>query len=369
MYNDQLVEATIDVDDIFLDPNNPRFWSEQSRRHIPDSRIMDSKIQARIEEEIYSHDIEDLHYSILRNGFLPLDRIVVRAIDGADRKFVAVEGNRRLAAIRLLRERIEEGTVAEEDIGLDYLEEIVAQTDELNVLVYEGNDSEDVSWVLQGIRHISGIRNWEPAQRAKLVADQIDEQGAGFSETGQKFGLSARAVGRLYRSYKALEQMRDDDEFGKVAKNEYFSLFEEGYRNRTVRDWLAWNEESMQFDDVDNLRTFYAWITHDEEHPERKRRIHDTKHVKSLAMLIAGDHSMLMSRVDQHDMGIEAAETEAKDVSLSETWRDTIGRSLVLIQSLSIEVISENPRECREMLREVVQQIRKFIKMADALLE
>ena len=34
MYNEQLKKEIVEVNNLFLDPNNPRFWSEQSR-NIP----------------------------------------------------------------------------------------------------------------------------------------------------------------------------------------------------------------------------------------------------------------------------------------------------------------------------------------------
>ena len=70
------------------------------------------------------------------------------------------------------------------------------------------------------------------------MAEQIDQHNLRFREAGQKFGLSAQAIGRLYRAYKALEQMRQDDEFQSKARNNYFTLFEEAYRNIDVRNWL-----------------------------------------------------------------------------------------------------------------------------------
>jgi isocitrate dehydrogenase kinase/phosphatase len=34
------------VGSIFLDPNNPRFWTEQNIRQVPDKRIPDEKVQS-----------------------------------------------------------------------------------------------------------------------------------------------------------------------------------------------------------------------------------------------------------------------------------------------------------------------------------
>jgi len=369
LYNDELTERKISIDSLYLDPNNPRFWDQQNHRRIPDTRTIEETIQQRVEQQIRHHDVEELQYSILRNGFLPLDRIVVRPLDLYDDKFVVVEGNRRLAALKLLRERVREDLVAEDKISDEYLNNLYDQTKELSVLVYSGSHSDDISWIFQGIRHIGGIRQWEPAQRAKLVANQFEKGSSSFTETGQKFGLSARAVGRLYRSYKALEQMRADDEYGNKARNDYFSLFEEAYRNTTVRKWLDWDEEKYCFMNPENLQIFYSWICHDEEdEPERRRRIHNPKHVKCLGTLISGDYQVLISRVDRHEVGIETAEMNALDIEPADSWKERLLNSLDVIRSLPTEVITNNPHDYGKLLADMIKEIQKYKLMANTLL-
>ena len=370
MFNDELSELTVDLGDVFLDPNNPRFWSEQTRRRTPDRRVSEAVVQNRVEQEIRRHGIEELQYSILRNGFLPLDRIVVRPLEGAENQYVVVEGNRRLAALKLLRSRIEENVVIEEHISDEYLDNLYEETNQIDVLVYSGTDSDDISWILQGIRHIGGIRNWEPAQRAKLVADQIENGSASFTEAGQKFGLSARAVGRLYRSFKALEQMRQDDEYGKKARNDYFSLFEEAYRNPHVRRWLEWSEDEYRFQNPENLHYFYSWITPDEDdEPEERRRIHNPRHVKVLGTLLEGDNRSLMAKVDRHELEIETAEFMAEGVKPVENWRERLLSGLDVVKSLPSEVIAEHPSEYHDLLEEMTGEISKFMSMAKSLMD
>ena len=307
MYIDQLEVSKLRFDQIFLDPNNPRFWAEKTTRDVPDAKIPGPRVQSRAFDDISTkHGIRELRDSILRNGFLPLDRIVVRPIETHEGKFVIVEGNRRFAALKSLREEIEVGTVDEDGISDDYLENLLTDTRELEVLIYGGVETHDISWLLQGIRHIGGIRAWSPAQRGRLVAEQIDERGIGFREASQTFGLSAQAVGRLYRAYKALEQMRDDDEFGGKARNEYFTLFEEAIRKKPVQEWLGWNNDAWKFETEINLKRFYSWISPDEEH-ENERRIHDPRQIKDLASLIAGNHSILLDQIDNYELSIEKA--------------------------------------------------------------
>ena len=366
MYADDLEEQSIRFEDLYLDPNNPRFYTEKSPKDVPDKKITEERIQARTEVNIRRHGIEELYSNILRNGFLPLDRIVVRPIDGFEDKYVVVEGNRRLAALRVLRTRIADAEVAEEGLSDEYLEKLRASTDELLVLVYRGDIGHDISWLLQGVRHISGIRPWQPAQRARLVADQIDGRHLGFAEAGQKFGLTAQAVGRLYRSYKALEQMRQDDEFQKKAKNDYFSLFEEAYRNRPVREWLDWSDDKREYQNTDNLRQFYSWITPDEEH-EDKRRLNDVKQIKKLGQLLTGQHQKLLGQFDDHEVTIDRAQEIAQEEPEDFDWKNAIKRAARYIAEIPQNAIAQNSEDVLQELMGLEQSVGKLKKMAQAI--
>ena len=358
MYTSELEVEKVDVDDIFLDPNNPRFWSEQNVREVPDRRITDKKVQATAQTNIDKHGIDELYNSILRNGFLLLDRIVVRPIQGHAGKYVVVEGNRRFRSLSKLRDAIEDELIDEEGIDEEYLQRLLEQTEKIEVLVYQGSGRGDISWVLQGIRHISGIREWEPAQRAKLVAQQVDEDNKGFRAAGQQFGLSPQAVGRLYRTYKALEQMRADDEYGAKARNDYFSLFEEMYRNSTLREWFEWNEQEKRFDNEDRIKRFYSWISPDDEHEDRARRISNPKQIKDLAYLIANKKSSLLTEFENHEIGISEAYGRAQGDSKSADWRRAVeqARSIVgdLPQSAMFDETEDFIAEL-ERLNEVIE--------------
>lgn len=121
MYMDQLSPKKLKFDNIMLDPNNPRFWTQSNRPTVQDKNIVDEKKQIRARQEIDQHGISDLYNSILRNGFLLLDRIVVRPIVGAPGKFVVVEGNRRFRSLGKLRSDIQNDDVVAEDLDLSVL--------------------------------------------------------------------------------------------------------------------------------------------------------------------------------------------------------------------------------------------------------
>ena len=356
MYTDQLREIELSFDQIFLDPNNPRFWTQKTRPSLADSKISDDKVQIRAFDDISEHGIRELRDSILRNGFLPLDRIVVRRIESCTDKYVIVEGNRRFAALRSIRQEIQDGTVNEDGITSEHLEKLVQDTDTLKVLLYQGTETHDISWLLQGIRHISGIRPWSPAQRARLVAEQIEEKHLGFRAAGQTFGLSAPAVGRLYRSYKALEQMRNNEEFSALAKNDYFTLFEESIRNKEVREWLGWDNKELKFENEDRLVQFYSWISPDEGHND-DRRIHDPRQIKDLGFLIGGGHNSLINKIDGYEITIEKARGLVEGSQSVADWKHRIEEARKLIAELPQEAMFEDPMGFQQALTTIEKQV------------
>lgn len=365
MYMDQIICQNIPIKDIYLDPNNPRFWTHSNRTVVKEKNIIDEQKQLKAKQEIDLHGIDDLYNSILRNGFLLLDRIVVRPISGLKDKYVVVEGNRRFRSLTKLRSDISNDEVSGDDIDDKLLDKLLIQTNEIEVLIYNGDGKDDISWMLQGIRHISGIRSWEPAQRAKLVAEQVDKEHKKLGVVGQQFGLSAQATGRLYRTYKALQQMRSHEEFSSKARNDYFSLFEEVLRSSAMKDWLSWSETDRCFKNTNNLNRFYSWIIPDEEN-KHVRRINDPKQIKSISYLIENHHYSLIDDFETHTLSIEEARVKATENDPKpKDWRRIISTTRELLGSLPQSALIDDGKEFIAELNKLSDIIDKRKRMAE----
>ncbi|MEH1942362.1 MAG: ParB N-terminal domain-containing protein [Nostoc sp.] len=360
MYNDELEARPLSLAQLFLDPNNPRFSNEREKP-TPEAKIPDVKIQEKTQKRIEEFGVKEVRDSILRNGFLPMDRIVVRPINGHGEKYVVVEGNRRLAALKSLHRLIQDGEINEEGIDEEYLEKLKDSTQTLEVLLYKGT-SNDISWRLQGIRHISGIKEWSPAQQAILVARLVDE-GKSFTEVGQQFGLSGKAIGRLYRVHKALNQMRSDDEYGDKAQNDQFTLFDEAYKHKEVRNWLGWNEDDYKYKNTSDLKQFYSWIVPDEEHEDKQRRIKDPRHMRYLAELLEKKRTDLLGNIERHEMTIEEAWGNINAISSNNgyDWTAEIDKAKKAVNGLPFQIFQEQPEPLKAALDELLSLVEKAL--------
>ena len=117
------------------------------------------------------------------------------------------------------------------------------------------------------------------------------------------------------------------------------------------------------------MHFFYSWITHDEDdEPDNRRRIHNPRHVKILGNLLDEDNRTLITKIDRHELDIEAAAFVAEGVKPVENWRERLLNSLDVVKSLPSEVIAEYPSEYYSMLYEMTSEIEKFMSMAKSLM-
>ncbi|MCL1939374.1 MAG: ParB/Srx family N-terminal domain-containing protein [Desulfovibrionaceae bacterium] len=255
----QLVPRQLAPSNLYLDPNNPRLKGEKDYQVSPDADPTSAKTQEQILNYLVKnkrYDIDDLVNSIAKVGFLRMDRIVVTEVKKDC--YVVLEGNRRVAAIKYLMKEIEEQKRTIQ-------KEISKSFESIDVLVLDGKglnkvDIQKITWFLQGVRHISGIKRWGPYQQAELIK-QFTDSGLNFTEAGEAVGLSRVKAGRMLRAYTALNLMRENDQFAEHATPDKFSHFEQIFAQPAIRHWLGWNEDAGAFNNTAELIRFYEIIT------------------------------------------------------------------------------------------------------------
>src|ERR1051325_7201341 len=87
-----------ELDQLFLDPINPRLGRAHTGREITQERVL---------ELMRDWTLEELAVSFLESGYWPQEALLVirEELYGAER-LVVVEGNRRLAALKFLHRAI-----------------------------------------------------------------------------------------------------------------------------------------------------------------------------------------------------------------------------------------------------------------------
>jgi hypothetical protein len=343
----------INLNDLLLDPNNPRF-SElgEEINPIPELRFNDEKVQgntfAKMKDPLFG--VVELRDTIKTLGFLPMDRIVVRKWKGTTEKYIVIEGNRRVTALKWLIALHETGkeTFSEQQINNFTHLECLLLNDEIA--------PEMVQLILPGLRHISGIKEWGPYQKAKVVI-ALRESGLSPQETAQSIGLSVRATNQAYRCFMALEQMRQDEEYGDSATPKLYSYFDESLKKPTIKLWLGWSDTTNQFENKDRLLEFYSWIISPEngESPKLPKAIS----VRDLGTIIQDDNVMQTFRSPNGTLVHALAKYE---VDHPEEWSPKISAANSALKSLTpdkLRKMDDTARQAIESLKETIEQVLK----------
>lgn len=359
-FAERLNEQPIDVHRILLDPNNPRLLST-SFEGVREDRFGEPGVQAATLQKLNSgrFDMDRLRASIARSGLLEIDRIVVRPT--LDDHFVVVEGNRRIGAVKTLLEQQEAGEI---DLDATVLKTLAAP----KVLVLEEENADAArldQWVIQGIRHITGIRPWGGYQAARTIQAMVQELGYSEDEVVEALGLPKARIRRSLRVLSALEQMQEDDDFGDAAEPELYAYFDEVIKRPKLRAWFGWDPGTMTFQDEERLRSLYSWITPDDE-SEGKRKIPVAESIRSLDSVIDDEESVAM-------LGVPGATIDdalrVVRPGVEPEWREPVKRAVKALEGIPTstletldgddEQLIQSVKEIAERRLEVAAKIRK----------
>jgi hypothetical protein len=306
-------------------------------------------------------DVSELKDTIKTLGFLPMDRMVVRKWKGStatDAKYVVIEGNRRLTALRWI--------LGLHDIGKEsFSEEQLKNFRTVEcLLLSESASATAATLILPGLRHVSGIKEWGPYQKAKAV-HALRKSGLSSQDAAQSLGLSTRAANAAYKCFLALEQMKNDEEFGEHANPRMYSYFEEVFKRPNVRTWLNWSDESESFVEEDRVKEFYSWIVPGNEDSEVPK-LPEAKSIRELSGILEDENSMKIFRGADGSLSRALAKFE---VDHPEDWFPKVTSATAAIKSLTPETLRGIDESTLASLVELQERIAQALKDRISLLQ
>ena len=166
-----------------------------------DRDASDEEIIARLYR---AEDLGELLQSIAANGYLDIEPLIV--LEDGDR-LIVLEGNRRLAAIRLFREPDLAARVSGRsrvNIRLPNVTGSYRSTLD-RVSVYRVAGREDARSFI-GFKHINGAAKWESYAKARFAADWYRDGDVSLAEIAGRIGDKHDTIKRMVNAIYVLEQ-------------------------------------------------------------------------------------------------------------------------------------------------------------------
>ncbi|MCY3615469.1 MAG: ParB/RepB/Spo0J family partition protein [Bacteroidetes bacterium] len=191
----------IPVDCLDLDVLNPRLISKEIRES-------DEAIIAHLYR---AEDLNELLQSIAANGYMDIEPFIVCKENG---RLTVLEGNRRLAAVRLLRDDELSNKifdVTQTRIRVPKINQHHRATLE-KVSVYRVAHRKDADAFI-GFKHINGAARWSSYAKAKFAARWHKTSGLPLIAIANQIGDSHQTIKRMVHAIHVLEQAENESLF------------------------------------------------------------------------------------------------------------------------------------------------------------
>ena len=228
------VHTTIEtaaIDELLMDPKNPRLGRQRVQEGLSQNQIM---------EVMENFTLDEIAISIIQSGYWPQEALI--AVEEKPGKLTVVEGNRRLAALKWLKRAINGTTVP--DAWSDLLEEHATKKEIKSLekifaaVPYIRADSRKDVEAYLGFRHVTGIKQWEPAEKAEYISKLVDS-GMSYQEVTDAIGSKVQTVRQNYISFRILLQMDELRGVHVPSVEEKFSVLTLSLRTDGVQTYLG----------------------------------------------------------------------------------------------------------------------------------
>ena len=320
-----------------FDATNPRLGGDRKK-------LSQTQIQKILEGE--EHLALELVPSLVANGFIPYEPLIVRR---AGSRYVVLEGNRRLAAVKHILARKKE-----------YPPEALNGLKTIPTLIFkdEGADQERRIRTYLGVLHLFGFREWPPASKAYFL-DQNIHNANDLARIMKEMNLRKSQVMRYLmpiRIMAAAGELLDN------FQGKDFWVLGEALGRSDIREYIKLVYDPKTFDvktfDQDRLNFLLEFLYGNEEEVRPgeysamgMRRITDTRQLSQLGKVLKSKKG-----ADALEQGATLQEAAMYTTSREEIIQDLFGELRVLLQ----KIISIQPS--KDDIRKVITQLDAFMK-------
>lgn len=303
-----------DIDSLFLDPCNPRLGRARS---VP------SSTQEDVMKFMRSWSLDELAISFLENGFWPQEAVIVvkEALYGPPCKLVVVEGNRRIAALKYLKRAFAGEKVPKTWERMS--EQANPSPDLFTKIPYIFAETRNDVTAFLGFRHVTGIKQWAPAEKAEFIARMVDENKMTYESIRKQIGSRTDIVRRNYIAFRILQQIEDFDiDISEGGIDRRFSVLFLALRETSVQDFLGVDIRAEPIEaqtpvpesHICSLSNFVSWLFGT---AKKSPLFTDSRNVGNFARILASKQAVdyLLSSPDpSFDLALQKSGVEDEEI-------------------------------------------------------
>ncbi len=204
--------------------------------------------------------VEELILSLHHSGYFKNDPMI--AIPDND-KFIVIEGNRRLAAIKVITEYPKYEKFYPKSLPPP-TEKLIAELQVVPVVIERSRKD---AWEFIGFKHVNGASKWNSYAKAEYISQVHNDFGVSLEDIGLQIGDTNKTVQRLYQSLMVIEQAESNNVFDKADINAprlYFSHLYTGLQYDGIREYIGLKKAEVESKEpashVEKLGEVLTWM-------------------------------------------------------------------------------------------------------------
>ena len=298
------------VSDLEFDHKNPRL----SEFDITDKSTESEVIQILCD----AMDVEELVMSIAASGFFPHEPLIV---SNEGKRNVVIEGNRRLAAVKLL---LDPNLAKELEVDAPAINSDDKEALKAIPAVFGTRKS---AWRYLGFKHVNGPAKWSSYAKSRYIADVHKEYGISLDDIARQIGDTHKTVQRLFHGLMVIEQAERMEAFNRDdrwRKHFSFSHLYTGLKYPSISSFIdlraadEGNQEPVPHEKKGELRELCIWMYGSKM--ENRPPVIETQnpHLRQLSAVV-GDREALAALRDGNSLEIAHELTRKPSTVFEET--------------------------------------------------
>ncbi len=272
---------------LLLDNKNPRLPEGISEEDQP----------KLIEFVANEYDSIAIARSIAYHGFF-LSEPLIGIVSDKD-ECIIVEGNRRLAALKLLEnDDLRAKLDLTDDDEWDDLAEKAELPETIPVIIV--SDRRSVAPII-GYRHISGIEPWDPWAKARFIASLIEDETLEFIEVASEVGENENDIKAHYRNYRIIYEGKENYNIDTRRAEGRFGVFTRAMSSLPLREHIGAPSPSdvkkektiIRKKKANELQELLSWLFGTEE---QKPVIQESRDISTLGIVVKSEEGLRVLR-------------------------------------------------------------------------